>query len=220
LGHHANASFQPFSISAFQLFLPMIDIAVLAQTWGYPIVVVGTALQGDVALLICGFLAHQGYLNVWLVWLVGTLSASAGDIIYFYLGWRYGNKVLNKLPGVAKMSLGWTRGYTDRHPVRVMLLMRYFYGVRMAMPIICGMSTIPFSRFIRYNVPTAAAWAAIFVWTGYAFGLAAKAFVGEVEKFEIILTLVLAAIGVAYAIIAKRVGKRYISEGKDKDHEP
>jgi len=197
----------------------MIDIAALIQAWGYPVIVLGTALQGDVALLICGFLAHQGYLNVWLVWIVGSLSASAGDLIYFYLGWRYGNKVLNKLPGIAKTSLGWARNFTDRYPVRVMLFMRYFYGVRMAMPIICGMSTIPFGRFIRYNIPTAAVWAGIFVWAGYAFGLAAKAFIGEVEKFEIVFTVVLGAIGIVYGMIANRVSKRYIPEDKDKTSE-
>jgi membrane protein DedA with SNARE-associated domain len=194
----------------------VLDLGLLVQTWGYPIVVVGTALQGDAALLICGFLAHQGHLNVFLVWLTGSLSATAGDVIYFYLGRRWGEKVLNKLPGMAKTSLAWARDVVDRHPSRVMIFMRYFFGVRMAMPIICGMSSIPFGRFVRYNIATAIVWAGIFVWVGYLFGLAAKKFVGQVEKFEIIFTIVLAVLGVAYGLIAKRVSKRYIPTDKDK----
>jgi len=193
------------------------DVGLLVQTWGYPFVVVGTALQGDAALLICGFLAHQGHLNVWGVWLTGSLAAMAGDLIYFFLGWRYGEKVLNKLPGMAKSSLAWARDVVNRHPSRVMIFMRYFFGVRMAMPIICGMSTIPSGRFIRYTVITATVWAGLFVWIGYLFGLAAKQFIGDVEKFEVIFTVALAALGVLYGIISTRVSKRYIPEDKDRD---
>jgi len=193
----------------------MLDIGLLVQSWGYPFVVIGTALQGDAALLICGFLAHQGHLNVYLVWMTGALSAAAGDIIYFYLGWRYGDKVLNKLPGMAKSSLSWARDVVNRHPRRVMIFMRYFFGVRMAMPIICGMSTIPFNRFLRYTIVTAAIWAGMFVWIGYLFGLAAKTFIGQVEKFEIIFTIVLALLGVVYGLIGKKVSRRYIPEERD-----
>ena len=195
----------------------MLDIGTLVQTWGYPMVVVGTALQGDAVLLICGFLAHQGHLNVWLVWITGTLAAMAGDVIYFFLGWRYGEKVLNKLPGMAKTSLAWARDVVNRHPSRVMIFMRYFFGLRMAMPIVCGMSTIRFGRFLRYNIFSSVLWAGIFVWIGYLFGLAAKRFVGQVEKFEVIFTVVLAVVGLLYGLLAKRVSKRYISGDPKQD---
>jgi membrane protein DedA with SNARE-associated domain len=200
----------------------MFDVGALVQAWGYPVVVVGTALQGDAALLICGFLAHQGYLNVFLVWLVGALSAAAGDVIYFYLGWRWGDKVLNKLPGMAKSSLAWARDVVDRNPTRVMIFMRYFFGVRMAMPILCGMSSIPFGRFFRYILLTAFIWAGIFVWAGYLFGLAAKQIVGKVEEFEIIFVVALAVLSIVYGLISKRASKRFIpeDEGGNTSEEP
>ncbi len=96
------------------------------------------------------------------------------------------------------------------------------------MPVLCGMSSIRFGRFIRYNLITAAVWAGIFVWVGFIFGLAAKTFVKRVEEFEIIFTIALAVLGVVYGLIGKRISKRYIpgrngpsakdDSARDEDH--
>jgi membrane protein DedA with SNARE-associated domain len=195
----------------------MVDIGLLAQLYGYPVVLLGTALQGEAVLLICGFLAHQGYLNVWIVWLIAALGATAGDVIYFYLGYRYGDRVLARLPHRASKSIHWARDTVSAHPVKVLLLMRYFFGMRIVLPIVVGMSSIPFGRFIRYNLPTAMFWAGMFVGAGYLFGLAAKSFVKEVEQVEIFLTIGLAVLAIGYQWLGKRISERK-AEKDDAEH--
>jgi membrane protein DedA with SNARE-associated domain len=194
----------------------MIDIGLLAQTYGYFAVLIGTALQGEMVLLVCGFLAHQGHLNVWLVWAVSSFGAVAGDVIYFYLGAHYGDRLVSHLPKRVRGSMDWAKAFVGEHPVRVLLLMRYFFGVRMILPIVVGMSSIRFGRFIRYNLPTGMLWAGLFVGTGYLFGLAATSFVHDVERIELYLTLGLALFAIAYHYTGRFVSARH-ERKKDSD---
>jgi membrane protein DedA with SNARE-associated domain len=184
------------------------DIGTLAQLYGYPIVLLGTALQGEAVLLVCGFLANQGHLNIWLVWLIAGFGAVTGDNIYFYLGWKYGPRVLNRLPLRARRSVQWARDMVGTHPVKILLLMRYFFGMRIVLPVVVGMSTIRFGRFLRYNIPTGLFWAALFAGLGYLFGLAARSIVDEVEHIEIALTVGLVVLAVSYQWIGRWISER------------
>jgi membrane protein DedA with SNARE-associated domain len=195
----------------------VIDVGALARVYGYPVVAIGTALQGEAVLLICGFLAHQGYLSVWWVWIVASFCAMIGDVSYYQLGKAYGDRLLLKLPRVLRSGLETARDLVNRHPTKVLLFMRYFFGMRMIMPILCGMSTIPRGRFLIFNLFTSAVWAGLFVGMGWLFGVAAQQFVHEVERFELWLTIGLAAAGIIYHYAGKYFRER-LSRQKNSQH--
>jgi membrane protein DedA with SNARE-associated domain len=186
----------------------VLDLGTLARLYGYPVVAIGTALQGEAILLICGFLAHQGYLSVWWVWIVAAVSAMIGDVSYYHLGRHYGDRLIMKLPRTLRSGLETARNLVNRHPTKVLLFMRYFFGMRMIMPILCGMSTIPRGRFLIFNLFTSFFWAGLFVWTGWLFGVAAQEFVHEVERVELWLTIGLAAAGIVYHYVGKYLRER------------
>jgi membrane protein DedA with SNARE-associated domain len=186
----------------------MIDVGALTRTYGYPAVVIGTALQGEVVLLVCGFLAHQGYLSVWIVWLLATMGGTGGDQTYFFLGRAYGEKLIDRLPRVLRGSLVAAKRLVERHPRVVLLYMRFLFGMRILLPILTGASSIPTARFIRYNVITAGVWAAVFIGMGYLYGEAAQHLLHRFEGIELILLGGLVSAGIVYHLVAGRLHQR------------
>ena len=102
----------------------------------------------------------------------------------------------------------WARNLVERHQTKVLLTMRFFFGTRILMPVVCGMASIKTSRFFRFNVPTAFVWAGVFVGAGYLFGTAANKVVHDVENIELVLILTLIAFGLVYHLIGKRLRER------------
>jgi membrane protein DedA with SNARE-associated domain len=181
------------------------DIGALTQTYGYPIVVLGTMLQGEAVLLIFGFMAHQGYLSVWAVAALAALAAVAGDTTYFGLGQVYGERFLRLLPAGLQAPVHWARRLVDRHPNKVLLIMRFFFGTRIVLPVVCGMSNIRITKFLAFNIPTACLWSSIFVGAGFLFGVAADAVIKQLEHFELWLVGLLAVLALTYHWIASRL---------------
>lgn len=175
------------------------DVEALARTYGYPVVLLGTALQGEAVLLVCGFLAQQGYLSVWIVWLMAALGGTTGDQTYFFLGRAYGERLIDRLPGVLRGGLHAARRLVDRHPRKVLLYTRFLFGMRIMLPILAGTSpTIPSARWVRYNSVASLIWAGIFVWIGYAYGEAAERVLEQLEGTQYLLILILALAGLLY----------------------
>jgi membrane protein DedA with SNARE-associated domain len=182
----------------------MTDIGVLAQTYGYPIIVLGTMLQGETILLVFGFLAHRGYLSPWIVIIVAALSAILGDTTYFFLGRHYGEKFVSRLPARMRSPVHWARHFVGRHSTKVLLFMRAFVGVPVVTPVACGMSSIKTGRFLKYDIATAFVWAGLFVGLGYLFGTAVAQVIHEVEHVELFLIIALILIGYSYHRIVQR----------------
>ena len=62
--------------------------------YGYLGVFIGTLMEGETVLLLAGFAAHQGYLVLGLVIAVAFVGGTLGDQIAFFLGRRYGNRLI------------------------------------------------------------------------------------------------------------------------------
>ncbi len=182
----------------------MTDFGALVRTFGYPAVVLGVVIQGEAILLICGFLAHQGYISLWGVWIVAALSASFGDVAYYTLGHHFGERVLDRLPRGMRAPLQWAKRLVDRHPNKVLVSMRFFFGTRVILPVVCGMSTITIKRFLCFNIPTALLWSAIFVGGGYLYGVAAEKVLKDVQEVEGYLIALIIAGVILYQLRAKR----------------
>ena len=89
-----------------------------------------------------------------------------------------------------------------------MLLMRFAYGIRLPLPILCGVARIAPARFLAYNVGTALAWALLFTWIGYAYGAASSVLLGHVMSAEAWILVGALTLGVAAHLISHRVGRR------------
>lgn len=174
----------------------MTDLAQLVQIWGYPVVFVGTLIEGETVLLLAGFAAQSGYLE--LQWVIATAVAGGllGEQIWFFVGRRYGDRLLARFPKLRSKTRR-VRALLVRYQLPAILSLRFLYGLRTVGPIAIGMSPVPWARFAALDFAAAVVWAAAVASIGYAFGQALQMWLGSLKHIEHVLALVLIAAGAA-----------------------
>ncbi|MBJ6799335.1 DedA family protein [Geomonas propionica] len=163
------------------------------QTHGYWVLFLGTFLEGEAILIFAGFLAFQGYLNLYLVMLAALVGSFLGDQFYFYIGRIKGPQLLRLFTNFARKFRKALR-LIERYGTLVAFVSRYTYGFRIVLPVILGMTTFPSHRFLYLNLLSALAWSVLFSLAGYLFGKTASLFIEDLQSYEPYLMLVLGGI--------------------------
>jgi len=172
------------------------DLQQLVIDYGYLALFIGTYLEGETILVIAGFLAHGGYLQLEWVMLTAFLGTFAGDQTFFYLGRWKGIAFLEKRP-LWHSKTDKVFDLLHKHQILVILGFRFLYGVRNVTPFVIGASKIHPLKFFLLNFLGAGIWAIAVGYLGYTFGQFAESIMGQVKKYEMYILGVLVAIGLA-----------------------
>ena len=167
----------------------------IIETYGYLALFAGTFLEGEVILILAGFAAHQGFLQ--LPWVIFTALAGsmAGDQLYFFIGRSRGTAFLEKRPHWHSRAIR-VRELLTRYQILLTLGFRFAYGFRTVTPFVLGMSDIPTPRFVLLNAVAALIWAATVGTGGYLFGAALETFIGMIKHIELELMAAIAVTGI------------------------
>ncbi|HKW41831.1 MAG TPA: DedA family protein [Gemmatimonadales bacterium] len=184
------------------------DLGAVIHACGGPVLFVWAWLQGEAAVIVGASLAARGYWPWWAVWLVACVPAIVGHQIYFLLGRHFGDPLLGRLPTRWQPAIAHARSLVLRHDSRIMLLMRFAYGIRLPLPILCGTVGVAPMRFLGYNVVTALAWALLFTFLGYVYGAAATVLLGRVAHYEAWILVGSIALGLTLHTLSQRVGTK------------
>ena len=163
------------------------------EAHGYWVLFVWTFLEGEAGLIMAGFLAFQGYLNIFGVILTALAGSFIGDQFYFYLGRLKGPLLMKLFRPIARKFRKALR-LIEKYGAFVTFISRYTYGFRIILPIIIGMTNMEALRFLRLNLLSALSWSIIFALAGYIFGKSASLFVEDVDVYEPYIMLALCAI--------------------------
>ncbi len=150
---------------------------------GYWVLFLWTFLEGEAGLILAGFLAYQGYMNISGVIMTAFFGAFFGDQFYFYLGRWQGVRLLRAFAFIARKFRKALR-LIEKYGTFIAFISRYTYGFRIVLPIILGMTIFPSLKFCWLNVLSAALWALVFSLTGYLFGKGASLMVDDVSRYE------------------------------------
>ena len=166
----------------------------LLHKYGYLAVFLGTFLEGETILVMAGFFAERGYMDVFIVGIVAAVGAYLGHIFWFFLGRRYGVKLLDRFP---KMKQHFGRGVRlfERYGATAIIITQWLYGLRITCAVIIGISRISVVKFLIYEAISVVAWAAVITGLGYFFGAAVERVLGRaahIEKYGLIILLVIA----------------------------
>jgi membrane-associated protein len=152
------------------------------DTFGYVIVFAGTFLEsaaftsfvvpGDVILSLGGVYSGHGDLSLpWTIG-VGILAGLLGSSTGYAVGWRYGERVLRRVPILRRFEHRFDevkRAIAD-NAGKTIVLGRFVTGAGGFVPFVAGTSRVPPRRFFAYAVPTVAVWATAFLLLGYLVG--------------------------------------------------
>ena len=177
-------------------------LAEFIQQYGYLAILIGTFLEGETILVLGGLAAHLGLLDLQWVILSAFTGSLTGDQLYYYIGRRYGPRIIAK-------RLSWQANadkvyrLLHRHQNFLILTFRFYYGLRNVTPFVIGASQVSRLRFFVLNVIGAAVWAVTLGWIGYLFGEAFRLFIVDVKHYGMIAVGVLVAVGFAIWTITR-----------------
>jgi len=156
----------------------------LISRYGYLAIFIGTFLEGETILVLGGFAAHRGLLELPGVMACAFAGSLASDQLFFFVGrWR-GAAWLARRPGW-QPGVERVRGMIARHDTLIILAFRFIYGLRNVTPFALGMSDVPALKFAALNAIGAAVWAVAVAALGWFVGSAARQLLGHLERYEL-----------------------------------
>jgi membrane protein DedA with SNARE-associated domain len=179
------------------------NLSELIETYGYWVVFAGTLLEGESVLLLAGFAAYSGLLELHTVIGVAIVGSFLGDQLWFLLGRTQGARLLARYPKYAAPAAR-AEALLQKYHAPIILGVRFLYGLRIVLPFTIGMSKISTLRFQLLNFAGAVLWASSGATAGYLFGNAIETFLGDFHRYEKYAFALLATAGVAYWWFSKR----------------
>jgi membrane protein DedA with SNARE-associated domain len=152
--------------------------------FGYLALFIGTFFEGETILVLAGFLAFRGYLQLDWVIVTAFLGSYSGDQLWYYLGRKQGRSLLARRPrwqALGDKALLLVR----RRPDLWVLSFRFIYGMRTVMPVAIGLSGYPPLRYLILNGIGAIVWAIALALAAFHFGSAVKMVLGHIKEYEL-----------------------------------
>jgi len=173
-----------------------LDLPALLHQYGYLVIFLGTLAEGESLLVLGSYFAHRGYLELGGVMLTAFVGAVCGDQLFFHLGRRHAKGLLERFPKLRdKVNVALRR--VEDHQVKVVLSMRFLWGLRIALPISLGLTNMKLRRFFWLNLISASVWSCVFAAVGFGASKLFSKVVDDLHRYEYWIAglLVLIALG-------------------------
>lgn len=155
---------------------------------------VGFFFPGDSLLFTAGFLASQGYFNVWTLALGSFIAAVAGDSIGYSIGHKFGRRIFSRNDSWVfnKKHLVQAEKFYEKHGGKTIILARFIPVIRAFAPVVAGVGNMHYLTFLSYNLIGGFLWALGMSFLGYFLGN----LIPDVDKYllPIIALIILASI--------------------------
>lgn len=161
----------------------LIDLVERLGQWGYLIIFVGAMLEsaaflgliipGESLVLVAGFLAAQGSLDLDLLIIAVAFGATIGDSIGYEMGRQMGRPTLVRYGrrfGVNEVLIQSADAFFARHGSKAVFFSRFVGFARALVPFFAGSSHMPYRVFLPYNILGAVLWASAIALLGYFLG--------------------------------------------------
>ena len=156
----------------------------------YSIVFAYAASHSLLITLLAGFVAYSGALSFFPLVIACWIGSFLGDVVRFWLGRRYGNRLLSRFPRLERASKVVTR-LVDSHYLWMILAHRYPHGIRGIAGFAYGMSSLSWATFLPINIIASGLWAVIIVSIGYGFGQFSEKFLNDASSSVGLVMLIL-----------------------------
>jgi len=155
----------------------------------------GFFLPGDSLLFTAGFLASQGFLNVYLTALLVFIAAVTGDSVGYAFGRKVGPAIFKKEDSrfFKKEYLMKAEKFYEKNGPKTIIIARFIPIVRTFAPIVAGVGNMNYSKFVKYNIIGGFFWSVGLTFAGYFLG---KTIPG-VDKYLLPIILLIIILSIA-----------------------
>lgn len=132
----------------------------------------GFFLPGDSLLFTAGFLASQGYIDIWLLAAGSFFMAVLGDSVGYAFGKKVGPVIFSKEESFffSKKNLVRAHRFYEVYGGKTIFLARFMPFIRTFAPIVAGAGNMHYRRFLAWNIGGGFVWAVGISSFGYFLG--------------------------------------------------
>jgi membrane protein DedA with SNARE-associated domain len=188
----------------------------LERMWAYITLGAMGSLWGEASPLLGGLAAFDRNLQLIAVINAVALGTWLGLLLFYWLGRAQGRWIRKRWPA-ARPVIVRSIAIVRRHPWRASLGIRFAYGLRIALPIACGVARLPFSKYAIGTALSSAVWSLIFTVLGWSLGRTTETLLGHVREMESVIGAVIVVFLVAIAVYLRR---RHVAERTAKVLDP
>ena len=186
----------------------MFDLDSLLRTVGYAGIfaivfaesglLVGFFLPGDSLLFTAGFLASQGFFDIFILCIITFVAAVVGDNVGYHFGRRVGPKVFKKEDSLvfSKSNIDKSTAFYEKHGGKTIVLARFIPVVRTFAPVIAGVGKMDYKKFLLFNVLGGLIWAVVVTALGYFLGN----IIPDVDKYLLPIAALIILVSIAPAL--------------------
>jgi membrane protein DedA with SNARE-associated domain len=161
-----------------------VAIALLLENAGLPI-------PGETVLLLASFLAFSKH-ELRLPWIivVGTLAATLGDNIGYWIGHYGGRPLLERYRNIFRIradTLERGEQLFGRYGSATVLFARFVFGMRVIAGPLAGVLRMHWRRFAIFNLLGAALWVTAISLVGFFFGSRWNQLMEVMKRFDLVL---------------------------------
>ena len=159
----------------------------------------GFFLPGDSLLFTAGILSSQGIVSIWLLLILCSIAAIAGDNVGYAFGKKTGPLLFKKDDSFffKKKHVETAKIFYEKNGKKTIILARFIPIVRTFAPIIAGVANMDYKTFFRYNLIGGFVWTWGIILAGYTLGKV----IPNVDKYLLPIILLIIVISFIPAVV-------------------
>ncbi len=170
----------------------------LIRRWGYLLFFAASWIEGLNSMILAGFVASLGKLNIFLVIPVIALGHAFSGFSWYAVGFFGGTSALERFGKyfhIAQKRILQAQAYFEKHGGKAIVVTKFTVGFTITTLILAGTLKMPLRKFAAYNFIGSAIWACMTALFGYTFGLSFRLLAHYIESITNIILLFLLCLG-------------------------
>jgi membrane-associated protein len=174
-------------------------LAIWAIVFAESGLLIGFFLPGDSLLFAAGFLASQGYLNIFALIIGCFVCAVVGDNVGYATGKRFGHKLFSKEDSLFfhKNNIVKAQNFYEKHGTKTIVLARFLPVVRTFAPIVAGIGKMDYPTFFKFNLLGGLVWTSGLSMLGFVLGNV----IPDVDKYLLPITIAIVVISIIPSLL-------------------
>jgi membrane protein DedA with SNARE-associated domain len=147
----------------------------------------GVPIPEEMTIVAAGVLSQEGIVRWWLALPLCVLGALVGDVVLYWTGWHWGERVLNWRAVhwvLTTPRAEWLKAAYHSHTVKTIVIARHVAGLRAAAFLTAGIARVPFWRFILADAGAAVVSVPFVFGLAYFFTDQVGAILADVQRVE------------------------------------
>lgn len=198
------------------MFISPTDVLNILEHYKYAIIFPIAIFEGPIIIVITGFLANLGILNVFVAYCVVVVADIIGDSLYYSIG-RFGGrstwlKKYGHFFGYSENSEKFLENHFKKHKVKTFLIAKVTHGLGGTVQIVSGIARVTYVEFLLLSLLGTIPKTLVLFVLGFYVGQSYVK-IDNYLHYIAFFTLGGVILVVLYFVVLKKITRNYLNKG-------